>query len=142
MSTEMTRTRPSAGRAAALVIGDVLALLIFAAIGRRSHGEAAGLAALGEVALTALPFIVGWLAAAPWAGAFSAARTAGVGPMLRATLLGWVGGLLVGAVVRAAMIGRFSPISFYVVTFCVALLLLGGWRAAFATAETRRARPA
>ncbi|HMQ32664.1 MAG TPA: DUF3054 domain-containing protein [Chloroflexaceae bacterium] len=137
MSTETSRMRPPGGRAAALVAGDVVALLLFAALGRRSHGEAAGLAALGEVALTALPFIAGWLAVAPWAGAFSPARTAGLAPMLRATLLGWAGALLVGALARAALIGRFSPASFYVVTFLVALLMLGAWRAAFALAEGR-----
>jgi hypothetical protein len=76
---------------------------------------------------------------APLAGAFSPARSAGLGAMLRATLLGWVGGLLVGALLRAVMIGRFSPPSFYVVTFLTALLLLGGWRAVFAMVEGRRA---
>lgn len=140
MTTQTSDVTPGAGRIGALAAGDAVALLVFAALGRRSHGEAAGLAALGEVALTALPFIVGWFALAPWAGAFDPRRTAGVAPMLKATLLGWVGGLLLGAVVRAGMIGRFSPISFYVVTFLVALLLLGGWRAAFALVEGRRAR--
>ena len=46
-------------------------------------------------------------------------------------------GLLLGAVVRAALIGRFSPWSFYAVTFAVALLLLGGWRGLFAFGEGR-----
>jgi hypothetical protein len=127
-----------AGRTAALVAGDIVTLLVFAAIGRRSHGEAAGLAAIVEVARTAFPFIVGWLVAAPLAGAYDPARTSGLAPMLRATLVGWAGGLLLGAVVRAIMIGRFSPVSFYVVTFLVALLLLGGWRAVFALFERRR----
>lgn len=138
MTTQTTRAMPAGARTAALVAGDVVALLVFAAIGRRSHGEAAGLAAILEVGRTALPFIVGWLAVAPWTGAFDPARTAGVVPMLRATLLGWAGGLLLGAVVRAGMIGRLSPASFYVVTFLVALLLLGGWRGAFALFERGR----
>ncbi|NTU81639.1 MAG: DUF3054 domain-containing protein [Chloroflexales bacterium] len=139
MATKSTNVRATGGRTAALAAGDVLVLLVFAAIGRRSHGEAAGLAAVGEVALTALPFIAGWLAVAPLTGAFSPARTAGVGAMLKTTLLGWAGGLLVGAVLRAVMVGRFSPLSFYVVTFLAALMLLGGWRAAFAMVEERRA---
>jgi hypothetical protein len=42
-----------ARRTALLVIGDALALLIFAALGRASHGEAAGLTALAQVAETA-----------------------------------------------------------------------------------------
>jgi hypothetical protein len=54
------------------VIGDALALLIFAALGRASHGEAAGLTALTQVAETAAPFIIGWFAVAPLFGAYRA----------------------------------------------------------------------
>ncbi|MFV9504132.1 MAG: DUF3054 domain-containing protein [Oscillochloridaceae bacterium umkhey_bin13] len=136
-STTGTQQSLPARRTLLLVAGDVVALLIFAALGRRSHGAAAGLAALGETAITALPFIAGWLSVAPLAGAFSPHTTNGVGPMLRTVLIGWSGALLVGAVLRAAMIGRFSPVSFYVVTFLVALLILGGWRAVFALIEGR-----
>lgn len=137
MATETTPLRATGRRTAALVAGDSVALLAFAALGRRSHGEAAGLGALVEVFMTALPFIVGWLAVAPWAGAFDPARTRGLVPMLRATALGWLGGLLLGAAVRAALIGRLSPWTFYAVTFAVALLLLGGWRATFSAVEGR-----
>jgi hypothetical protein len=58
--------------------------------------------------------------------------------MLRTTAIAWCAALLVGALLRALMIGRFSPPSFYVVTFIAALVLLGGWRAAFALIEARR----
>ncbi len=125
-------------RTTALVTGDVLTLLIFAAIGRRSHGEAVGLEAMLEVVTTGLPFIAGWLLIAPWTGAFKPEATRSPFGMLRATLLGWCGGLLVGALLRAAMLGRFSPVSFYLVTFAVALFMLSGWRSLFLLLETRR----
>jgi hypothetical protein len=118
-------------RTALLVAGDLVALLAFAAIGRRSHGEAAGFAAALEVVRTAAPFIGGWLIVAPLVGAYRPTTTASFGAMLRAMLLGWSGALLVGALLRAAMIGRFSPPSFYIVTFFAALLLLVGWRSAY-----------
>lgn len=118
-------------RTALLVAGDLVALLAFAAIGRRSHGEAAGFAAALEVVRTAAPFIGGWLAVAPLVGVYRPTTTASLSAMLRATLLGWSGALLVGALLRAAMIGRFSPPSFYIVTFFAALLLLAGWRSAY-----------
>lgn len=118
-------------RTALLVAGDLVALLAFAAIGRRSHGEAAGFAAALEVVRTAAPFIGGWLAVAPLVGAYRPTTTASLSAMLRATLLGWSGALLVGALLRAAMIGRFSPPSFYIVTFFAALLLLVVWRSAY-----------
>ncbi|MCS6883221.1 MAG: DUF3054 domain-containing protein [Oscillochloridaceae bacterium] len=139
MATHSPEVRALARRTAILVAGDVLALLLFAAIGRRSHGEAAGPGAILEVARTAAPFILGWLIAATLAGAYTPARTRGPGAMALATLIGWTGGLLLGAVFRALMIGRFSPMSFYVITFLVALAILGGWRGVFAVVEQRRA---
>lgn len=136
-------TRPSSitipgRRTLALLAGDLVALLIFAALGRRSHSMAAGAGELLEIAITAAPFIIGWIAAAPWLGAFSPAATGRPLLMLRLTLVSWVAALAVGAVARALFVGRFSPPTFYLVTFLVVLLLLGGWRAAFAWAEGRR----
>ena len=118
-------------RVAVLLVGDLAALLLFALIGRRSHGAAVGFAATVETLRTAAPFLAGWLLVAPWVGAYRLALFAHPPTLLRTTLLGWAGALLVGAIFRAAMIGRFSPLSFYLVTFFVALLLLLGWRATF-----------
>jgi hypothetical protein len=129
---------PHWGRVAALAAGDTAALVVFALLGRNSHGLATGFAAVVETARTAAPFVLGWLAVAPWLGAFTRATTRGALPMLRATALAWVPALLVGALLRAAAIGRFSPPSFYVVTFLVGLALLAVWRAAFAWVEGRR----
>ena len=124
-------TQAGSGRTVALVGGDVVALMVFAAIGRGSHGEAAGLGAIGEVAQTAAPFIIGWLITSPWLGAFRPAATDTPAKMLRTTALSWCAAVVVGALVRALFIGRFSPFSFYIVTFIAALLILGGWRTAF-----------
>jgi hypothetical protein len=132
------KLRFGAFRVAILAAGDVAALILFALLGRGSHGSGTGLAAIGETVATAAPFVAGWLAVAPWLGAYRPTATAGVGPMLRATTLAWPPALLAGALLRAAAIGRFSPPSFYIVTFLVGLLLLGVWRGMFAWAERRR----
>lgn len=125
-------------RTAALVAGDALAFLVFAAIGRRSHGEEAGLGALLEVGATAAPFLLAWLVVAPWIGAYRPANTAAPAPMLRATGLAWLAALPLGAGLRALAVGRLSPPSFYIVTFLAVLAILGGWRAAFAWFVARR----
>ncbi|EFO80495.1 hypothetical protein OSCT_1720 [Oscillochloris trichoides DG-6] len=128
---------PTSNRMITLLVGDTIALLIFAAIGRNSHGAAIGPAAFAQVFTTALPFLVGWLISAPLFGAYSPSTTANPLIMLRHTSIAWVAALLLGAVIRATMIGRFSPFSFYVVTFIVALFILCGWRALFAVWEER-----
>jgi hypothetical protein len=138
MTTRSSSIQAPGRRTLALLAGDIVAFLIFAALGRRSHSAVAGVGELLEVALTAAPFIIGWAAAAPWLGAFSPAAAGRPATMLRRTLASWIAALAVGAVARALLIGRFSPLSFYAVTFLV-LLLLGGWRGAFAWAERGRA---
>lgn len=142
MERSLTSPTPRAGRAWILFAGDLLAFLVFAAIGRRSHGEAAGIAAIVEVGRTAAPFIGGWLLVAPVLGAYRSATTASMGAMARRTALTWLVALLPGAGLRAIDVGRLSPPSFYVVTFLVLLALLCGWRTAFAWCETRSARSA
>lgn len=137
MSTISAPTKSRAGRVALLVAGDVVAFLAFAALGRESHGMATGLAAVGETVVTAAPFVAGWLAVAPWFGAFKPTVTSSPTRMLRTTALAWPLALVAGSLVRALVVGRVSPWSFYVVTFLVLLLFLVGWRGIFAFVERR-----
>jgi hypothetical protein len=133
----MTTQTQTTQRTSLLLLGDLIGFLVFAAIGRRSHGEAAGLAALAEVATTAAPFIGGWLIAAPLVGAYNASNSTDPITIARRTALAWLVALPIGAILRALMIGRFSPPSFYVVTFLVVLVILCGWRATFAFVQNR-----
>ncbi|HZC79217.1 MAG TPA: DUF3054 domain-containing protein, partial [Ktedonobacterales bacterium] len=75
---------------AALAAGDTLMFLLFAALGRRTHGEASGPAALAQIALTALPFALGWFLVAPAVGAFRRARSNTVAHMLVTSELSWL----------------------------------------------------
>ncbi len=67
-------------RSALLAAGDALAFMIFAALGRASHSEAAGLAAILQVAETAAPFAIGWFVVAPFAGTYRADITSPPAP--------------------------------------------------------------
>jgi Protein of unknown function (DUF3054) len=98
---------------------DVLAVLVFAAVGRSSHAE--GVDALG-VLITAVPFLlgllVGWLVGRAW-------RT----PLrLPVGVAVWVGTVVVGFGLRAAFTHRLPPTFVLVASASLALFLLG-WRA-------------
>ncbi len=98
---------------------DVLAVLVFAAVGRSSHAE--GVTALG-VLTTAVPFLlgllVGWLVGRAW-------RT----PLrLPVGVAVWVGTVAVGFGVRAAFTHRL-PLTFVLVAGTSLALFLLGWRA-------------
>src|SRR5690349_2969320 len=84
------KSMPNAQRIALLVIGDALVFLIFAAIGRRSHGEAAGLDALLQTIQTATPFAIGWFIVSPFLGAYKRGLERQPRTMALRTLLAWL----------------------------------------------------
>ncbi|APU13870.1 MULTISPECIES: DUF3054 domain-containing protein [Actinoalloteichus] len=99
---------------------DVLAVLVFAFVGRRNHEEAAG---LGDVVTTSVPFLgglaVGWLVTRAWREPTRLAVGVGV----------WVAAVLGGLAVRAVTV-NVPPVSFALVTATVLGLFMLGWRAA------------
>lgn len=97
---------------------DVVAVIVFAAVGRASHDESADV--LGLI-WTAAPFAVGLAAA--WASPIVRARPAG----LRAGLVALTGTAVIGLLVRFAFTGRL-PLSFVIVATCALAVLLLGWR--------------
>ncbi len=101
-----------------LIIGDVICFLIFAAVGRNTHGEASGFAAIPQIIITALPFAIGWFLVSPFVGVFRREIVAQ----------------------RIFVDHRTPPISFAIVVllFNMALLLL--WRWLFALTNSMRKR--
>ncbi len=124
-------------RGARLLAGDVVALLAFTILGRRTHDEAVGLAAALDVVTTAAPFVVAWVVAALALGGASTERTTTPASMVVYTLLTWEATLPLAIALRALMLGRFSPWTFYLVAAIVPLLFLLAWRTAFVIASRR-----
>ena len=135
---ERVPASPDARRAAMLAGGDLLAFLVFSAIGRASHSEAAGIAALAQIAETAAPFAIGWFVIAPLAGAFSADAASGPRRMLARTALAWMLAWPLGLLLRALIRQTGIPLSFAIITLLTNMLLLVGWRGAFAWLRSRR----
>lgn len=128
-------------RTTALVVGDAASFLLFAAAGRRTHAESSGIAAIGQVAQTAVPFALGWFAVSPFVGAFRRLTTIGVAPMLRRTEIAWLIAWPVALALRWAVAPDHNvPVSFAIVILLANALFLGVWRAAFALIERMRAR--
>ncbi|MDL5156006.1 DUF3054 domain-containing protein [Actinomycetospora termitidis] len=104
----------------ALALVDALAVLVFAAIGRRSHDESGAL--LG-VLTTAAPFLVGALVGAllsrSWRDPLS----------WRSGIAVWLGAVVIGLALRAVLFERL-PLSFAVVATVSLAVLVLGWRAA------------
>ncbi len=103
------------------VAADVACVLVFCAVGRRSHAEGITVSGLAE---TAWPFLtgtaVGWLLARGWQRPTALSPTG---------LIVWVATVAVGMALRK-LSGQGVAVSFIVVASTVTALLLLGWRLA------------
>ncbi|MGB3482890.1 MAG: DUF3054 domain-containing protein [Mycobacterium sp.] len=111
----------STGSRPLLAVGaDVLAVVAFCAIGRRSHAEGVTITGVAE---TAWPFLTGtafgWLASRGWRRPTAVAPTG---------LIIWVSTIVVGMLLRKLTQASVAP-SFIVVASSVTAILLLGWRA-------------
>lgn len=108
---------------------DVVAVLVFCALGRRSHDEGVD---VSELAATAWPFLsgtaLGWLLSRGWRRPTALAPT-GVAV--------WISTVLVGMVLRVATSAGVAW-TFVAVASTVTAVLLLGWRAVFELVARRR----
>ncbi len=113
-----------------LAIGlDVFVVVLFVAIGRRSHDESGAFTAVVE---TTLPFLIGlgagWFLARAWRRPTK---------VLTGVMI-WPVTLLVGMIVRNLVFDRGTAASFVAVATVFLGLFLVGWRVAFRLLEQRR----
>ena len=112
-------TRSETQPAVLALAADIVCVVVFCAVGRRSHAE--GLTVSG-VAETAWPFLsgtaVGWLLAQGWRRPTALAPTG---------LIVWIATVVVGMLLRKAS-SQGVAASFIVVATLVTALLLLGWR--------------
>jgi DUF3054 family protein len=113
------------GRHVVLVVGDVVALVLFALLGLISHDKGIGAHGLFR---DALPVVAGWLIAA---GSFDLYRR----PSWKRFVLTWLVGITGGVLVRGLVLHRnvlgAKYLTFVAVTLVVTLVLLLAWRAAY-----------
>lgn len=99
---------------------DVVAILLFVAIGRRSHDE--GGSVVGEALRVAVPFLlglaVGWVAARAWKAPVAVASG----------IVIWLGTIVVGMLLRRFVFDRGIALPFIIVASLFTLLFLVGWR--------------
>ena len=124
--------RPRRGPAWLAGMGaDVAAILIFCALGRRSHDEGVS---VGGLAKTSWPFLsgtaFGWLVAGGWR------RPAAVAPT---GVIVWVSTVVIGMLLRKASSASVAG-GFVVVASTVTGVFLLGWRAALERAPELLAR--
>ncbi|WP_328350030.1 DUF3054 domain-containing protein [Mycobacterium sp. NBC_00419] len=114
---------------AAALAADVVLVVVFCTIGRRSHAEGLTLSGIAE---TAWPFLsgtlTGWLLARAWRAPTAVAPTG---------LIVWVSTVVIGMLLRKAS-SQGVAVSFVVVASLVTALFLLGWRAAVTLAGKRR----
>lgn len=113
-------------------LADVVGVLLFCLVGRRSHAE--GLTVAG-VAETAWPFLVGtavgWLVSRGWRRPTAVAPTG---------VVVWLSTVAVGMLLRKATSAGVA-VSFIVVATAATAVMLLGWRVAVMALRRRSAQP-
>ena len=122
-----------------LVIGDLLCFLIFAALGRDTHGETSGFAAIPQIIKTALPFAAGWFLVSPFVGAFRHKILAQPRAMVMRTVLAWLLSWPIAMILRGIFVDHgIPPFSFAFVVLLFNTVLLLVWRWPFALNNSMR----
>ncbi|QRY62559.1 DUF3054 domain-containing protein [Gordonia sp. PDNC005] len=136
MSSSASSSRGLVGPLVVAGLCDLIALVVFVAIGRRSHDEAGSVTGF----LTTLwPFLIG--AAIGWAVAYAFTRSDVFLPsrIVPSGVVIWVSTVIVGMILRVVS-GQGTAVSFIVVATIATGVLLVGWRALAAFSEARRSR--
>lgn len=118
-----------------LIVGDALAILIFAALGRAEHGMDLAPAA---IVATAFPFWIAWYGVGAWLRAFRPDAVRAPLPAVKKAALTWVLAWPVALQLRVLLTSRPVPFPFAATVFVINLLLLCGWRTLYAWAKGRR----
>mmetsp|Transcript_6791 Transcript_6791/g.14865 ORF Transcript_6791/g.14865 Transcript_6791/m.14865 type:complete len:197 (-) Transcript_6791:500-1090(-) len=105
-----------------LAVGDAVALLIFAAIGRSSHS-----AEDGSIFTTAAPFFASWGVLAPVLGAYRS--SASLSRALLVPLPALAIAVPCGCAVRGLLQDRMPAMPFWVVSLIAIGVLISSWRA-------------
>jgi hypothetical protein len=121
---------------ATLRVGDGLAFLLFAGLGRDQHGESGS--AL-SVLVTAAPFLAAWFAVSPRLGVFRAAWRRQGFLALRRVAAAWLVAWPIALILRAVLQGRGIPLSFDLVALLANGLFLLVWRGIYLGWAGRRA---
>ena len=118
-----------------LAAGDAAAFVLFATLGHAQHGESTG---IGHIVGTAVPFMVGWLVMAPWAGAYRLPSRLQLRQLLQCTGFAWLCAWPVALLLRALILQRGIPLSFALVALIANAVFLCIWRTAFVLALSRK----
>jgi hypothetical protein len=128
----VTRPRIEPSRTTALLaVGDIAAILVFIVVGEYTHGYNP-LVAVGRVAGTALPFMIGWAIATAATGLYGP-RSGSLRKIVGVTLLSWIVAVGIAQALRAtAVFHGNAALTFALVSVGVGGVSLSIWRGAIA----------
>jgi hypothetical protein len=112
-----------------LVLGDLLAFVIFVSVGRLSHGLTSDW--LINVARIATPFLLGWAVAALLLGVYRPRLLRTPTRFLLLSAAAVVLGDLIGFGLRAWLFQNSVPLTFALTSVAFTLLFVAGWRGVF-----------
>jgi hypothetical protein len=122
-----------------LLIGDLIAILLFVFIGQQDHATTDVNNPLFGLLRAAFPFLIMWLIVAPIVGAYPSAENITLRPLLVRGLNAWLIAAPLGLLLRAFLFERGGiPAIFMLLTLVVAGAFILIWRLLFGFVWQRR----
>jgi hypothetical protein len=119
---------PTTRTALTLLLGDVVALFGFVAVGQYKHGYLFWEYPRRTVLILA-PILCGWLAVGPITGAVAETTLENYHTAVLRIVPAWIlVAILSGLVRRTSLVPGYAPPSFFLVSIVFGLLFLGCWR--------------
>lgn len=122
----------SRSSARVLAIGDLLALVAFVILGRIVHADSGPIDWLANAPRIAAPFLLGWVIAAPFFGAYAQATAPWTGRFLLNSAFTLIAADLIAFAVRGYLLSDSVTVPFVLTAFAFTALLVLGWRLVFA----------
>lgn len=111
-----------------LAVGDLLAFLAFAVLGRIMHGATGPADWLLNGPRVAAPFLVGWIVAAVAFGAYPGSLPLSPRRFVLRSLLALLVGVLIALAVRAYIFSEAVTLTFAGISLAFTTFLVVGWR--------------
>ncbi|UFJ42313.1 DUF3054 domain-containing protein [Brevibacillus humidisoli] len=122
------------GKTIVVILGDLLAFLLFAYIGKASHAHQITLLGIVE---TAAPFFLSWLFVGWLLKVFQPAAYQSVAIAAKKTLMVWLFAGIAGLALRSILLLHIPDWPFMVITMVTIAIFLLVWRTVFAWAVHR-----
>lgn len=118
-----------------LLVGDLIAIVVFTAVGMAEHRQPLGVIA---VLVTAVPFLIVWPLVSFWLGALRLQSVETIIKSVTSIIFPWILTMPIALQLRVLLLKRGAPIIFALVAFISGWFFLAAWRIIYSIISAKK----